>query len=264
MKLIMFFLALSFSVHARESLWQQKPLSLDIGIGTETSVQFPFPVHVNVPSAVIDSLTVTSIGEMVYIKPKKRVSARLLITSRDGVTAYLMDVDANAVHAEFESVVQVIDHRFASKQQVAAKLAPPAAELSPPELTPEVTLIRFIATQFYGPERLQSTAPAARIAVSTAPLRLLIGSDEIIATPIAAWSYKGSYGIAIRLQNYGNSEYTWDPRKLRGTWRIAAAQHTLLTVRNSATNTHETTAYLITDEQPNVALAGIPQMGALQ
>ena len=229
-------------------VWQQRPEQVQLSVGQETALIFPAPVEIKYPRTLGGRLEVTSLGRRVFIKPHGDFDAtRIHAQTLGGGSYYLFDLsatDGSGAPAE----IQIFDATAEPATELAYSDGPatPATEGWGTKIVP---LIRFMASQFYGPERLTAQLPGARrITVDQTPIDLVPLRHQVLAIPQAGWHYRGLYGYAVKIANHSNSDYIVDPRDFRGAWVSATAQHSLLTAGASQTAqtraTHETIVYL--------------------
>lgn len=228
--------------------WQQRPETITLTVDRETALHFPAPVEFKYPRTIAAHIEVVGLGNRVFIRPKNELSpTRVHAQSIDGGTYFIFDLSATTSDAGVAPAeILIVDDTSTRSAGTSDAPAPASGSDWSSSLVP---LVRFMAAQFYGPQRLaRPLAGARRISVDTTPIDLLPLQHQVAAIPQAGWSYRGMYGYAVKLVNHGSHDYMLDPRDFRGAWISATPQHTLLTAARTpaadARSTNETIVYL--------------------
>lgn len=227
-------------------VWQQRPEPITLTVDRETALHFPAPVEFKYPRSLASRLEVVGLGKRVFIRPLAELPVtRVHASTIDGGTYYLFDLSATgAQDVSAPSEIFIIDDSAQQDQGQSVTLP------SSPDWSGNlVALVRYMASQFYGPQRLARPLPGARrLSVDPAPIDLLPLQHRVAAIPQAGWSYRGMYGYAVKVVNNSANDYMLDPRDFRGSWISATPQHTLLTAAGTpaadARSTNETIVYL--------------------
>jgi integrating conjugative element protein (TIGR03749 family) len=222
--------------------WDKVPLKITLPVGTERLVTFPAGVRVGVPWQLTDLLRTQSNQGTVYWLAKEPFAAqRIEVREIQSKRIYLIDLKASKKPGLSATPIEVI--RKETGQQPGNPRNAPGQKRRAPGF---VELTRYAAQQLYAPARLLKAAPGIhRVSVPRQPLTHLIRGDLIKATPLVSWKSGRLYITAVELVNTSQETITLDPRNIRGEWRTATFQHTLLYPEGSEADT--TALYLISD-----------------
>lgn len=235
--------------------WNKTPVLLTLKTGTERLVHFPDMVRAKPPENITgEVLKMTIVDNVIYLKAlndfptaRMRVQAFNHISgSFDGGAIYFLDLSASAQGGVEQ--VQIIDKTRQTKTLSGSSNALTQADQSqsPNQSVDMVDLVRYVAQQLYGPERLMQSHPAIyRTPLRVKSLKSLYRGGELQATPLASWKGGEMYVTAVKLQNQTAYPLTLDPRYFRGQWRSRTLQHTGLSQYNTESDT--TTVYLVSD-----------------
>lgn len=224
--------------HARQIVWDERPIALNIHTEFETQLILPAPVRVRVPAAHVASLGVESFGRHVLLKPKAGAAlqdVRLVLQDLADHRVLIVDVSTSA-NAKAEPVEIV-------RPAEASPTPTPTAQGSP--LDPRVALVRFAAREFYAPQRLRGGLAVTRQSVTLDPVDLLDVPD-VVATPLASWSMQRLHVTAVELRNTASNSLDLDPALLRGRFELAAFHSTRLL----STSGHDRTLVFLVSTRP--------------
>jgi integrating conjugative element protein (TIGR03749 family) len=244
-----FVIALSLFSHQLQAdnaverlFWDKVPLKITLLVGTERLVTFPAEVRVGVPWQLTDLLRTQSNQGTVYWLAKEPFEAqRIEVREIQSKRIYLIDLKASKKSGLSATPIEVI--RKKTGQKPGNPRNTPRQKRRAPGF---VELTRFAAQQLYAPARLLKAAPGIhRVSVSRQALTHLIRGDLIKAIPLVSWKSGQLYVTAVELVNTSQKTITLDPRNIRGEWRTATFQHTILYPKGSEADT--TALYLISD-----------------
>ena len=233
---IFFLCTLSIAVSASDLFWDKQPLALDLVVGKERLVHFPFPVSAGIPSNLRPMVRVESIGNTVYLTALEEFDAQRVLfkSKRDGavmafdIAASKRSIDLSALHIRTSRNAQVQD-----KDRSRLNYA---------------TLTRFAAQYAYAPDRLVEV-PKGLIKTQTPKTADgLVRGTDILATPYASWkTATGLHLTIVRLSNKTLRPVELHPKQLRGKWATATFHHYRLLPKNSGAD--QTVVYLISHHE---------------
>lgn len=208
------------AVQARQIMWTERPIALDIASDAETQLVLPAPVRVRVPAAHTGVLTVESFGRHVLLRPRAEIaSARLVLQNLLDHSVILVDLSTRA---------------GASAEPVEILLPAPAADArsstgvqGADRLDPRVALIRYAAREYYAPHRLRGGLAATSQPVGNGKVDLLT-MEGVEATPRASWFALQMHVTAVELRNTSEVALDLDPQRLQGAFDLAAFHSTRL------------------------------------
>lgn len=229
--------------------WDRTPIRLTLPLNQERLLVFPAPVQPGVPPSVAQKLRIQAIDDTLYIAAKDAFDyERFQVREIESGRIYLLDLKAEAGGSTHP--VRIVARTGGNERALATTEAPGAGAAPLPSYG-YMALTRYAARHVYAPQRLTAGLPGiARVPLGTPRAdRRFIRGGAIVAVPLAAWRAHNNgaslYVSAVKLTNATRDALVLDPRRLRGEWRAATFQHTVLAPAGNAADT--TTVYLISD-----------------
>lgn len=259
--------------------WERIPLQIPLTVGQERIVFVDKNVRVGFPDSLNNKLRVQSSGGAVYLDAREAFPVtRLQLQDKENGEILLLDVSATEGKASREPVKVVYDGEVVSatssgEQKVSSsggsrtdtasqksdetKASRKAAKLNAPL---PVVLTRYAAQSLYGPLRTVEAVPGISPVSLKLPSRIttLLPSEQVVATPLAAWSLQGSSVVAVQVRNRSADKIILDPRALRGDFLAATFQHRWL--GRAGTPEDTTVLYLVMQGRPEGAFIAEPAL----
>ncbi|HGY1772695.1 TIGR03749 family integrating conjugative element protein [Citrobacter koseri] len=258
--------------------WERIPLQIPLTVGQERIVFVDKNVRVGFPDSLNNKLRVQSSGGAVYLDAREAFPVtRLQLQDKENGEILLLDVSATEGKTSREPVKVVYDGEVASatssaEQKVSGSTgnSQPAEEKKasrkPAKLNAPlpVVLTRYAAQSLYGPLRTVEAVPGISPVSLKLPSRIttLLPSEQVVVTPLAAWSLQGSSVVAVQVRNRSADKIILDPRALRGDFLAATFQHRWL--GRAGTPEDTTVLYLVMQGRPEgafIAEAALPVSG---
>lgn len=221
--------------------WERLPLAIPLVIGQERIIFIDEAVRVGLPSMLSGKLRVQSTGGTLYLRASEAIApTRLQLQSVATGEIILLDIAATPGEQPLEPV------RILQNAQPQATETEPSTAPTPERTPIPVALTRYAAQSLYAPLRTLELLPGVR----RVPLKLrtelpiLLPSENVSSTPLAAWRLGEYWVTAVKLRNRGSATVQLDPRRLQAQLFGASFQHAFLGPVGSAEDT--TVAYLIT------------------
>jgi integrating conjugative element protein (TIGR03749 family) len=219
--------------------WERLPLAVPLVIGKERVIFVDEPIRVGLPAALAGKLRVQSAGGALYLLASEAIApTRLQLKAVASGELILLDIAAAPGDQALEPLRILKADQPSSSEDAPA----PAAERTPIP----VALTRYAAQSLYAPLRTVEALPGVR----PVPLKrrdelpMLLPSENVASTPIAAWRLGDYWVTAVKLRNRGAEPLQLDPRQLQARLYAATFQHADL---GPADNPEDTTVvYLIT------------------
>lgn len=219
--------------------WERLPLAVPLVIGQERVIFVDEPIRVGLPAALAGKLRVQSAGGTLYLLASEAIApTRLQLQVIATGEIILLDIAATPGDQALEPVRILI-----SEPPTSSENAPtPATEPTPIP----VALTRYASQSLYAPLRTVEALPGVR----PVPLKrrdelpMLLPSENVASTPIAAWRLGDYWVTAVKLRNRGAEPLPLDPRHLQARLYAATFQHADLGTAGSPEDT--TVAYLVT------------------
>ncbi|CCR31809.1 TIGR03749 family integrating conjugative element protein [Salmonella enterica] len=254
--------------------WERIPLQIPLTVGQERIVFVDKNVRVGFPDSLNNKLRVQSSGGAVYLDAREAFPVtRLQLQDKENGEILLLDVSATEGKTSREPVKVVYDGEVASatssaEQKVSGSTgnSQPAEEKKashkPAKLNAPlpVVLTRYAAQSLYGPLRTVEAVPGIIPVSLKLPSRIttLLSSEQVVATPLAAWSLQGSSVVAVQVRNRSADKIILDPRALRGDFLAATFQHRWL--GRAGTPEDTTVLYLVMQGRPEGAFIAEPAL----
>ncbi len=221
--------------------YQGIPLSITIGVGQESILQFPWRVEMGSSSETLGMVRNVPVGDSVFLTPLMAFeSQRFFAESTVDGSMFLIDI--TAVDDAAPQMIRFMDARGedvppTSMDESAATTPATTRDATTSAQGSEVnyaTLTRYALQRIYSPERL--VTPVAGMSESRLPdrdiiIRDLVPGEDISAKAAAEWSTSdGLFVTALLVRNNGGHSVTLDPRHLRHTrtWLASAYWSTAL------------------------------------
>ena len=223
-------------------VWDKSPIKISLPVGKERRVDFPVPIKLEAPAAVVDAskpIQIREDGSVYWTATKAFKPERVKAITFTGYS-YFLDVEAKKGAPSHPLVV--VDDRVPVDEDV--KQAEILRHLA--YNYDDVDLARFAAQNVYAPMRLIKPLPGVtRVQVPEREYPLYRGED-LTLEPLAQWrspTIPTRYVTAVRVTSNTLRESIFDPRRLRGDWLSASAQHPV--VGPAGTEGDTTTWYLV-------------------
>lgn len=220
-------------------IWKNAPISIAIPVGKERTTSFPVPIDAYIPTDIADvaHATITKDGSIFWKADTEFEKYRVMIEDLTGNSQWIVDLSASRdapshplkiIDDQHHSTATTIDPNEDKNSDFRSSAG------SDPILNTidEVELIRLMARQFYGPERLSNLPPNVS-GSKIQPKPVKIHFDTNIKTVIRGrWqtsSLLGTlYGTAIEVTNISELAITPDPNDLIATPLTMGVQNTYL------------------------------------
>lgn len=259
--------------------WERIPLQIPLTVGQERIVFVDKNVRVGFPDSLNNKLRVQSSGGAVYLDAREAFPVtRLQLQDKENGEILLLDVSATEGKTSREPVKVVYDGEVVSatssgEQKVSSsggsragtasqKSDETKASRKPAKLNAPlpVVLTRYAAQSLYGPLRTVEAVPGISPVSLKLPSRIttLLPSEQVVATPLAAWSLQGSSVVAVQVRNRSADNIILDPRALRGDFLAATFQHRWL--GRAGTPEDTTVLYLVMQGRPEGAFIAAPAL----
>lgn len=219
--------------------WERLPLAVPLVIGQERVIFVDEPVRVGLSAALAGKLRVQSAGGTLYLLASEVIApTRLQLQAVDSGELILLDIATTPGDQALEPL-RILKADRSTNNEDAPK---PATEPTPIP----VALTRYAAQSLYAPLRTVEALPGVR----PVPLKrrdelpMLLPSENVASTPIAAWRLGDFWVTAVKLRNRGADSLQLDPRHLQARLYAATFQHADLGPAGSPEDT--TVAYLVT------------------
>jgi len=222
-----------------ELTWDGGPLDIQLEVGEERLVHFPYAVDVGVSNKLAEMLRVQSIKNTIYFTAGQEFSSqRILVRSREDNAIVILEVVAQA-----EPV---------GTKHVRISIADNAQQTH--ELTLSYgDLVRFAAQHFYAPKRLHKKHEQITPVSAPTTIQSLIRHEAIKVGTVKSWkTEQGIYITGVVIKNTSNTAIELDPFMLRGKWLAASFQHYRLLPKK--TEADITVVYLISETDFATAL----------
>ncbi|MEO1144201.1 MAG: TIGR03749 family integrating conjugative element protein [Cyanobacteria bacterium J06638_22] len=232
-------------------LWDKRPISVHLQVGSERIIHFPDDVRYWLPDTVKRHVSVLAANGVLYIRAMEPFpTTRLRIQGLNDHQVYLLDITASEVAAVSDELIVMTkkNTRNRSKEATAYRTTEDW----------RIRLTRYAAQQLYAPERLvDGDSAIKRIPVESKTSVPLIRGGLIEAVPIASWQGHGLTVTAIRVSNLSRQslQLQFDRSDslqaldlsylVRGDWLTATLQHDRLGAMGDETDT--TTLYLVSN-----------------
>ena len=224
-------------------VWDRSPIPVVLPVGRERRIDFPVAVKLVVPKGAVSAskpIQIREDGSVYWTATRKFATQRVQAITFTGYS-YLLDVSAEKGGASHPLVI--IDERVPAEADGEAG--------GEGELAYDydiVDLTRYAAQSVYAPSRLVRAMPGVtRIPVSAGACSpRLYRFRDLSFEPLASWQSPGiptRYVTAVRVISRSSSETVFDPRRLRGEWLAATAQHSVL--EPAGADGDHTTWYLV-------------------
>jgi len=232
---------LSHASDVEHIVWDRSPIQIVLPVGQERRIDFPVPIHLEMPRALQDASKPIQIREdgSVYwtaIKPFEKTRVKVLTH-----TGYSYFLDVSAKKNGHDHHVVIVDNRISKAVEDAVALG-----VARQYQYDYVDLARFAAQSVYAPLRLIKPLPGvAQVGIETEEVPLYRGRD-LLTQPMAQWkspTVPAFYVTAVRVTSNALEAIVFDPRLLRGDWLTASAQHAV--VHPAGEDGDTTTWYLI-------------------
>lgn len=222
-----------------ELTWDGVPLEIQLEVGEERLVHFPYAVDVGVSNKLAEMVRVQSIENTIYFTAGQEFSSqRILVRSREDNAIVILEVAAQA-----EPV---------GTKQVCISIADNTQQPHEPTLS-YGDLVRFAAQHFYAPKRLQTKHEQITPVKAPSAVRSLIRHEAIKVGTVKSWkTEQGIYITGVVIKNTSNTAIELDPFMLRGNWLAASFQHYRLLPKKTEANI--TVVYLISETDFATAL----------
>ncbi len=236
-------------------VWDKTPIKVTLPVGIERRIDFPVPgSKFEVPEKLLHKskpIQMREDGSIYWTALEPFSFERVQFVTPTGYS-YFLDVQAvdnkKGSYSDYERPLVIIDTRIKQnddKEKDAQGLA------SAKKLNYDyVDLVRMASQSIYGPERLIKNLPGVtRIGVNTCPVRIYRGG-HVVTEPIAQWkanTVPSLYVTAIRVTSNSLEDTVWDPRRIRGEFVAAAAQHPLV---KAAMEIGDTTTWYLVSKLP--------------
>ncbi|MCK8147055.1 TIGR03749 family integrating conjugative element protein [Citrobacter sedlakii] len=259
--------------------WERIPLQIPLTVGQERIVFVDKNVRVGFPDSLNNKLRVQSSGGAVYLDAREAFPVtRLQLQDKENGEILLLDVSATEGKTSREPVKVVYDGEVVSatssgEQKVSGrdgfrtdtasqKSDETKASRKPAKLNAPlpVVLTRYAAQSLYGPLRTVESVPGISPVSLKLPSRIttLLPSEQVVTTPLAAWSLQGSSVVAVQVRNRSADKIILDPRALRGDFLAATFQHRWL--GRAGTPEDTTVLYLVMQGRPEGAFIAEPAL----
>jgi integrating conjugative element protein (TIGR03749 family) len=236
-------------------IWDNMPMTIILPVNKEVRVTFPTDVNIQIPKELTTHLVSLAPNQKIIYWTAKAPfdSSRILATSTDNETVYLIDLVANEYTTVNDPVVIEDADRIAEESSSeeyelnADSLSESESVLTDP---PEILLTRFASQTLYAPRRLvpQSSDIADLHVDSIAkdfPLIQSQSGEQFHFHIVGAWAGYGRYITAILVINQSNHPVLLNPGLVRGNFTHITAQHADL--GSAGTLKDRTTLFLISD-----------------
>jgi integrating conjugative element protein (TIGR03749 family) len=259
--------------------WERIPLQIPLTVGQERIVFVDKNVRVGFPDSLNNKLRVQSSGGAVYLDAREAFPVtRLQLQDKENGEILLLDVSATEGKTSREPVKVVYDGEVVSatssgEQKVSSRggsRTDTASQKSDETKTSRkpvklnaplpVVLTRYAAQSLYGPLRTVEAVPGISPVSLKLPSRIttLLPSEQVVVTPLAAWSLQGSSVVAVQVRNRSADKIILDPRALRGDFLAATFQHRWL--GRAGTPEDTTVLYLVMQGRPEGAFIAEPAL----
>lgn len=237
------------------AVWDKSPIKVTLPVGRERRIDFPVPGNkFEVPEMLLHKskpIQMREDGSIYWTALEPFESTRVQFLTPTGYS-YFLDVeaidDSKAKHKILDRPLVIIDTRV---KQNDDKSRDDDGLASAKRLDYDyVDLIRLASQSIYGPERLIKKLPGvSRIGVDPCAVRLYRGS-QLVTEPIAQWkanTVPSQYVTAIRVTSNALEDVVFDPRRIRGEFVAAAAQHPLV---KAVMDKGDTTTWYLVSKKP--------------
>lgn len=231
-------------------IWENMPMTIILPVNKEVRVTFPTDVNVQIPKELT--------GNLVSLAPNQKIiywtakapfdSSRILATSTDNETVYLIDLIANE-HSTVDDPIIIEDANRIEYEDgdLPVETSVVETELSDP---PEILLTRFASQTLYAPSRLVPlSTDIAELHLDPIakdfPLIQSVQGEQLHVHIVGAWMGYGRYITAVLIINQSVNPVLINPGLVRGNFTHITAQHTEL--GSAGTLKDRTTLYLISD-----------------
>jgi len=243
-------------------VWRGAPIRVDLKLGQERIVHLPGAgrLRAGLIGGPVPGLRIQVLGDHAYLLAEQPFASTRLILRPERGSPVLLDLAADKRFKAGPTLAVLTSAPGDDAVGVPDREAAAQRPLPPAEQVGYVALVRHAAQSLYAPPRL---APRSS-AIVRAPLRVhaavpLIRGGPVEAVPVAAWRAEGANGplwlTAVRLTNLSHDPVVLDPRDLRGRWRAASFQHARLFPFGDDNQADTTTAYLISGQPFEKAMA---------
>jgi len=224
-------------------IWDRSPIPVVLPVGRERRIDFPVAVKLVVPKGAVSAsrpIQIREDGSVYWTATRKFTTQRVQAITFTGYS-YLLDVSAEKGGSSHPLVI--IDERVPAEEDGEADRQ--GGRVYDYDI---VDLTRYAAQHVYAPGRLLKAMPGmTRIPVSAGACSpRLYRFRELSFEPLASWQSPGiptRYVTAVRVTSGSSDETVFDPRRLRGEWLAASAQHTVL--EPAGADGDHTTWYLV-------------------
>lgn len=222
-----------------ELTWDGVPLEIQLEVGEECLVHFPYAVDVGVSTKLAEMVRVQSIENTIYFTAGQEFSSqRILVRSREDNAIVILEVAAQAEPVGTKQVrISIVDNTKQSHEPTLSY----------------GDLVRFAAQHFYAPKRLQTKHEQITPVKAPSTIRSLIRHEAIKVGSVKSWkTEQGIHITGVVIKNTSNTAIELDPFMLRGNWLAASFQHYRLLPKKTEANI--TVVYLISDTDFATAL----------
>jgi integrating conjugative element protein (TIGR03749 family) len=234
-------------------VWDKSPIQIVLPVGQERRIDFPVPIHLEMPRALKDAskpIQIREDGSVYWTATKPFEKTRVKALTHTGYS-YFLDVSAKK-NGHSHHVV-IVDNRISKADEDAQSL-----NIARQYNYDYVDLARFAAQSVYAPLRLIKALPGVvQVGVENEEVPLYRGRD-LITEPMAQWkspTVPAFYVTAVRVTSNALGAIVFDPRLLRGDWLTATAQHAVVNPVGKDGST--TTWYLISKAPFNEMLSPV-------
>lgn len=185
-------------------VFAKTPLKIYLPLNGEKIIKFP--TKVSLDSRALKFVKAELANGYLYLIPKyKFTNKRIYLKSDKEVFLLDLTVSQNANHNMVEIVLPDEEDIKINNTKT----------ISPIELA------RFAIQQFYGPERLQTSANVKRIAMKIAPKIELYPNANITVHPNCQYQTGNLYITALTMKNNRETPVELDPRIIKGQFKAA-------------------------------------------
>ncbi len=235
-------------------IWENMPLTIILPVNKEVRVTFPTDVNVQIPKELTANLVSLAPNQKtIYWTAKSPFdSARVLATSTDNETVYLIDLIANEFTTVDDPVIiedadRLTDNTIETDNSTPLFQSTSETALSDP---PEILLTRFVSQTLYSPRRLvPQSSDITELHVDAIdkefPLIQSQSGEQFQFHLVGAWAGYGRYITAVLVINQSTHSVLINPGLVRGNFTHITAQHPDL--GSAGTLKDRTTLYLISE-----------------
>jgi len=237
------------------AVWDKSPIKVTLPVGRERRIDFPVPGNkFEVPENLLHKskpIQMREDGSVYWTALEEFEPTRVQFLTPTGYS-YFLDIeavdDSKLKHKILDRPLVIVDTRVKQNDDRSKDNDELA---SAKRLDYDyVDLVRLASQSIYGPERLIKKLPGvSRIGVDPCPVQLYRGS-QVVTEPIAQWkanTVPSQYVTAIRVTSNALEDVVFDPRRIRGEFIAAAAQHPLV---KAVMNNGDTTTWYLVSRQP--------------